>query len=117
VVVDLSVGAWVLSLIEFQWRKGESACLGIVQGPDGSDLSDRQIAMVLAVLSMSEGNWASVAITLDETLKITGFRHTWESYKLGAERVLEHLAKDGFIQSPWPTRTLSRVSTSLEKHT
>jgi hypothetical protein len=96
-IVDLSVGACVLSLIEFQWRKGESACLGIVGSSDGSRLSDSQLATVLSILSQAEGNWASVALTLDGVLRIGGYKHTWRSYEIGAGRIVERLRRNRFL--------------------
>lgn len=81
-------------LVEFQWRRGEHACLGVVGNSSGAPLDDSQFAVVLIALSQSRGNWETVSKILRGTMKIAGFKHTWEDFTTGAERVLERIEED-----------------------
>lgn len=64
------------SLIEFQWRNGESFRLAVISANYGGRLSDQQIRELLRLLAGKEGRWERVK-SIVNNMNIELLKHTW----------------------------------------
>ncbi|WP_432723889.1 hypothetical protein R0381_000735 [Jeongeupia wiesaeckerbachi] len=75
VIGDVTFASRTYSLIEFQWREGESFMLGIVSTHDGSRVSDYLMHLILLEFAKKEGRWDSVKSVLNG-ISVATLKHT-----------------------------------------
>lgn len=78
VIADVTHGQQVFSLIEFQWRDGESFKLAIVSLPNGARINDDLMRILLQALAKNEGRWENIS-SLPEKMRLSTLKHTWPS--------------------------------------
>ncbi|MBA4709289.1 hypothetical protein [Aquitalea aquatica] len=90
VVADIVRGASAYSLIEFQWREGESFKLAMVSLPSGARLGDEQLYLLLRVLAKKEGRWENAKPLLGY-VELATLKHTWPSVFAYADAVVSKI--------------------------
>ncbi|MCG9053523.1 hypothetical protein LH447_10530 [Laribacter hongkongensis] len=90
VVADIVRGPSAYSLIEFQWREGESFKLAMVSLPGGAKLGDEQLNLLLRLLAKKEGRWES-AKSLLGNIQLLTLKHTWPSVETYAQAVMARM--------------------------
>ncbi|WP_233862014.1 hypothetical protein [Paraburkholderia adhaesiva] len=75
IVADARVETMHFSLIEFEWRKGESYKLGVVWKTDTTRLCNAELHEVLFSLANAEGCWENAKIP--NGIDLQALKHTW----------------------------------------
>ncbi len=75
IVADACAETANFSLIEFEWRKGESYRLGLVGKTDATRLSNAELHEVLLSLAKAEGCWDKAKIP--NGIDVQTLKHTW----------------------------------------
>ncbi|MBE5529319.1 hypothetical protein A9J41_04360 [Laribacter hongkongensis] len=86
VVADVVRGQCMCSLLEFQWREGESFKLAMVSLPSGARIGDELMCLVLRALAKKDGRWEN-AMPLPAGIVLVAFKHSWPSIQAYAQAV------------------------------
>lgn len=92
VIADVVHKQQVYSLIEFQWREGESFKLALTSLTSGMRMNDELLYMLLHVLAKKEGRWEKAAPLLTNVFIIT-LKHTWPCVEAYADAVVSKITK------------------------
>lgn len=87
VIADVIHKQQVYSLIEFQWREGESFKLALISLPSGIRMGDELINKLLYVLAKKAGRWEN-AKPLPADTRLATLKHTWPCVEAYAEAVI-----------------------------
>lgn len=85
-IADITSEQRVCSLIEFQWREGESFKLAMVSLPSGARVSNELMCLLLQMLAKKDGRW-NRAKPLPGNVQILTLKHTWPSIEAYAQAV------------------------------
>ncbi|MBV1775074.1 hypothetical protein KSF73_05025 [Burkholderiaceae bacterium DAT-1] len=89
-IADITSEQQVCSLIEFQWREGESFKLAMVSLPSGARVGDELMCLLLRVLAKKDGRWES-AKPLLAGVNLATLKHTWPSIEAFADAVISKI--------------------------
>lgn len=88
VIADLIYNHGVYSLIEFQWREGESFKLAMVSLPGRTRMSDELLGLLLQSLARQDGRWEKIK-PLPFDVALATLKHTWPSVEVYADAVMK----------------------------
>lgn len=91
VIADLIYNHGVYSLIEFQWREGESFKLAMVSLRNRMRMSDELLGLLLQSLARQDGRWEKVK-SLPFDFVLATLKHTWPSVEAYADAVIKKVA-------------------------
>ncbi|POZ63330.1 hypothetical protein [Chromobacterium alticapitis] len=90
VVADLIYNHRFYSLIEFQWREGESFKLAMVSLPGRARMSDELVVLLLQSLARQDGRWEKIK-PLPFDIDLATLKHTWPSVEAYAGAVMKKM--------------------------
>lgn len=76
------------SLVEFQWREGESYRLALISLPRGF----RLMLLVLRALAKAQGRWENT-MPLPANIRLSTLKHTWPSIESYATAIQSKIAE------------------------
>lgn len=85
-VADVVRGQYMCSLLEFQWREGESFKLAMVSLPSGARIGDELMCLVLRALAKKDGRWENT-VPLPAGIVLVTFKHSWPSIQAYVQAV------------------------------